>query len=103
MVAATTAAALVLLHGVVTIGPTQPVCRSGVPCSKPAGKALMEFTGPGGFHFATTDAHGRYSIRLVPGVWTVDVTAGVATTPRRITVRPVASLRRDFRVDTGIR
>ncbi|MEN3342790.1 MAG: hypothetical protein V7644_2194, partial [Actinomycetota bacterium] len=32
------------LHGVVTRGPTQPVCQVGVPCSKPAVGAVLVFS-----------------------------------------------------------
>ena len=32
------------LHGVVTRGPTRPVCEIGVPCSQPAVGAVLVFS-----------------------------------------------------------
>jgi hypothetical protein len=97
------AVASVLVHGVVLIGPTTPVCREGIPCSKPAAHVLIEFTQASKIRMATTDARGRYSVRLEPGTWTVLATRGVRTTPSRFVVRHVVSQRRDFALDTGIR
>ena len=41
------AVALVLVHGVVRIGPATPVCRVGVPCDKPASHVVLRFTSGG--------------------------------------------------------
>jgi len=97
------AAASVVVHGVVTIGPTSPVCREGAPCAKPAARVVMEFIQSSHLTMVTTDARGRYSVRLYPGTWTVVATRGVRTTPSRFIVRHVTSQRRDFALDTGIR
>jgi hypothetical protein len=92
------------MHGVVTMGPTSTTCFATTkPCTKPAAHALVQFLGPRGWRQTATDGKGRYSVVLEPGVWNVRISLGVATTPHKITVRPVTQLRRDFRVDTGIR
>lgn len=100
---AAAAAALSLLHGLVGIGPVTPVCREGVPCSKPAADVRLVFRRAGVVRSTTTDAHGRYAIRLAAGTWTVRASAGMSIAPVRITVGRAASMRRDFRIDTGIR
>lgn len=104
MLAAPAAYALVLLNGLVTIGPTSPVCRVGTPCTKPAAHTLLEFTRHQHIAFATTDAKGRYSLKISPGTWSVTVIAGVRTTPNRIIVRSVRPFAtRNFTLDSGIR
>ena len=94
------------VQGVVTIGPTQPVCQIGVPCSKPAANVELVFMRPSVKKSVRTDARGRYSVRLARGTYTVEVTPprtiGAGIQPRRITVRS-APQRIDFRIDTGIR
>src|SRR5207302_324995 len=98
------AAAYVLLHGLVTIGPTSPACESKpVVCSKPAVHALIEFTQAHALAMATTDARGRYSLRIVSGTWRVEITAGIRTTPNKVVVYPAATETRNFKVDSGIR
>jgi hypothetical protein len=92
------------MHGVVTMGPISTTCfGTAKPCTKPAAHALVEFQRAGAWRQTATDGKGRYSIVLEPGVWNVRISLGIATTPHKITVRPVAQLRRDFRIDTGIR
>ena len=91
MLAAAAAAALVLLHGTVTIGPQK----------KPAAHVLMEFTLHSHIAMATTDARGNYSVRLVPGTWTVLATRGVKTVPGKIIVRSVANQRTNFHLLTS--
>ena len=103
LAAAAAASALVLLHGTVTIGPTSPVCHADTPCTKPAARILIEFTRYGHIAMATTDAKGRYSVKLTAGTWTVLATRGVRITPAKIIVRTVATQKRDFAIDTGIR
>ena len=98
------AAAYVVLHGLVTIGPTSPACESKpAVCSKPAVHALIEFTQAHALAMATTDTHGRYSLRIISGTWRVEITAGVRTTPNKIVVYRTASQTRNFKVDSGIR
>jgi hypothetical protein len=103
VVLAAAASALVLLHGTVTIGPTSPVCHTGTPCTKPAAGIVIEFFRDRHIALARTDAKGRYSRWLTPGTWTVRATRGVRITPAKIIVRAVATQRRDFAIDTGIR
>ena len=89
------AAATVLVHGVVTIGPPTP--------ARPAGHVVLEFTQASKIRMATTDARGRYSVSLSPGTWHVAATRGVRTTPARFIVRRVTAQRRDFALDSGLR
>ena len=96
------------LHGIVTRGPTTPVCRVGTPCSAPAVGAVLVFSRNG-----TTVAHvragagGRYSVTLAPGVYRVTVgsapRSGSGIRPENATVRPGVDRRVDFLIDTGIR
>jgi hypothetical protein len=96
---------LVLLHGVVMRGPTQPVCEIGTPCSAPAPHVKLVFHRPGVDLVATTDARGRYSVRLRRGTYTVRIaqkpSIGRGLEPTRIVVR--AAMAADFNIDTGIR
>lgn len=100
---ATAAAALCLLHGLVTFGPTTPVCRQGTPCSRPAAHVRLVFRHDGTVRSTTADARGRYAIRLAPGMWTVRASIGMSIAPARVRVGQAATLARDFRVDSGIR
>jgi len=95
------------LHGVVTRGPTTPVCRVGVPCDEPAVGAVLVFARAG---HATVrvrvGAGGRYSVRLAPGTYTV----GEKPAPKIGGLRPRLARvvrgvfrRVDFFIDTGIR
>lgn len=100
------ALALSGLHGVVTRGPTTPVCRVGTPCSEPAVGAVLVFS-RGGRDAARvrTGAGGRYSVRLPLGSYAVRVSplqriGGLA--PRTVRVRTGMN-RVDFQIDTGIR
>ncbi|MGZ4289460.1 MAG: hypothetical protein ACXVQQ_01180 [Gaiellaceae bacterium] len=95
--------ALTLLHGTVRIGPTMPVCKAGVPCDKPAARARLTFAHGTRRVQVTTDGLGRYRVRLAPGTWTVHANVGMAIAPLRFVVPRVASARRDFAIDTGIR
>jgi hypothetical protein len=94
------------LHGIVTRGPTAPVCRKGVPCSGPARHVVVQFTRDGRVvGAARTDAKGRYRVVLASGGYAVRVARrfGVAIAPRRAVV-PAATMRRlDLAIDTGIR
>lgn len=99
------AVALVLLHGIVLRGPTQPVCRTGVSCSEPAAHETLVLAGAGTLTRVRTDARGRYSVRLRTGVYTVrlplPLRIGRGISPARFTLR--ATRRLDFHIDTGIR
>jgi hypothetical protein len=103
MLVAAVVASIVFVHGTVTIGPTQPVCKVGTPCSKPAAHALLEFTQQNRIRWAKTDAKGNYSVRLEPGTWTLHANQGVRAVPERFIVRNVRTQLRNFAIDSGIR
>jgi hypothetical protein len=91
------------LFGVVTRGPTAPVCVAGRPCSAPAAGAVIVFSrGGSAVARATARANGAYRVRLVPGVYTVRATSG-ALQPTSVRVRAGRARRVDFSIDTGIR
>jgi hypothetical protein len=95
------------LHGVVTRGPTTPVCRVGQPCSAPAVGAILVFSRGGRIAArAHVGAGGRYVVRLGSGVYAVEVsptqTIG-GLRPHQVRVRAGVSSRIDFQIDTGIR
>jgi len=97
------AAPCTALHGTVRIGPTAPVCRADVPCSKPAAHALLTF-GHGTTHvLVRTDELGRYRVRLAPGTWTLSTRFGIRPAPIRFVVPRAVTAKRDFSIDTGIR
>ena len=94
------------LHGTVTRGPITPVCQEGVPCSAPAGHVTLIFRRAGTTTKTTTDANGRYRVRLKAGSYAVRTNQKpFGTTPRPANVRVVAGRDRTvpFFIDTGIR
>lgn len=95
--------ALTLLHGVVRIGPTTPACQAGVPCDKPAAGVTLTFTRRDRTVRAKTDGAGRYSVRLVPGTWSVRASAGMRISPMVFLVPRASTATRNFSIDTGIR
>jgi hypothetical protein len=94
---------LVLLHGVVRIGPTTPVCRVGQPCDKPATRVALRFTSGARSVTTKTDGLGRYRVSLGPGTWTVHASVGMSIRPARFFLPSVRSTVRNFAIDTGIR
>ena len=104
-----TALALVSgLHGIVTRGPTTPVCRVGVPCSAPAVGAVLVFSRSAQKAVRVrVGAGGHYSVRLRPGYYTVQVNPvpriGFGIRPARVHVARDINARVDFSIDTGIR
>ena len=96
------------LHGTVMRGPTTPVCRIGVPCSAPAAGVTLRFVR---HHHVAARArvrkNGTYSVRLVPGIYTVVFAPysriGRGITPARVHVLPGPARELDFWIDTGIR
>ena len=95
------------LYGIVSIAPATPVCSSGKTCSKPARDFQLVFVGNGRTKTATTDAHGRYRIRLPGGRYAVH---GARSTlpksglqPKAVTVPADRLAKRDFVFDSGIR
>jgi len=97
-----TLAAAAVLHGTVSIGPTTPVCRAGVPCEKPAAGVVLTFTRGTHVFRARTDGRGRYTITLPAGTYAVRASAGMRMTPVEVLVRAGSHLR-GFAIDTGIR
>jgi hypothetical protein len=96
------------LRGEVLRSPIRPVCVVGEPCSAPAVNAAIVFARLGRRPVTTrTDAHGRYSVVLAPGVWMVRTTAapriGTGISPKSVRVYAGRFRLVDFDIDTGIR
>jgi hypothetical protein len=92
------------LYGVVTRGPTTPVCRVDVPCTKPYGHSTLVFSRLGVTRRVTTDAQGRYRIGLAPGRWSLRVKgAQFGVKPTAVTVPSARYGKLNVLVDTGIR
>jgi hypothetical protein len=92
------------LFGVVTRGPTKPVCRVDQPCTAPYAKATLVFSKAGATRRVTTDAKGKYRIALAPGRWSLRVQgARFGWAPKTVTVPRAKYGRADVDVDTGIR
>jgi hypothetical protein len=95
------------LHGIVSRGPTTPVCKVGTPCSAPAVGAVLVFSRTGTVAVRVRVGRGgRYSVRLRPGFYAVRVSPAQkigGLTPRRVHVRAGVDARLDFQIDTGIR
>jgi hypothetical protein len=93
------------LYGVVTRGPTKPVCAVSMPCSAPYAKATLVFTRSGmTTRKVITDANGKYRIALPPGRWSLRVQgAQFGWTPRTTTVLRGRYAHMNVDVDTGIR
>jgi hypothetical protein len=94
------------LQGVVTKGPTAPVCRVGQPCSAPA-RVTLVFRRGGRTFRTRSAADGRYRITLAPGYYTVTtverIGIGRNIRPHAVHVRRAHVDRLDFSIDTGIR
>ena len=91
------------LFGVVTAGPTTPVCVAGRPCTKPAAGVVLTFSRAGApVVRATTHSDGSYRLRLAPGLYAVRASVG-RLGPATVRVRTGAARRVDFSIDTGIR
>ena len=97
-----TIAAAAVLHGLVTIGPTTPVCQAGVPCVKPAAAIVLQFTRAKRVFTVRTDGRGRYTITLPAGLYAVRASVGMRIQPGQVNVR-AGSHSRSFAIDTGIR
>lgn len=91
------------LHGVVTIGPTSPVCHVGTPCTKPAVGVVLTFTRPRHRVTVRTGTAGGYRVALSAGTWSVHASAGMRISPSIVGVRAGRSTARSFAIDTGIR
>jgi hypothetical protein len=96
------------LHGVVTRGPTTPVCQVGKPCSAPAVGAVLLFSRSGKVVARVrAGAGGRYAVHLRSGYYAVRVSptpkARADLRPLQVRVRARVFRRLDFEIDTGIR
>jgi hypothetical protein len=103
-VVAVLAALLSGLYGVVTRGPTTPVCRVDVPCTKPYGHSTLVFSRLAMTRRVTTDAQGKYRIALPAGRWSLRVQdAHFGWRPSAVTVPSARYAKLNVFVDTGIR
>ena len=94
------------LHGVVLIDPAYPVCKVGVPCTRPAKNVWLVFLRSGHTARTRTGDDGRYRITLPAGTYAVtspNHAAGRGLTPARVSVRTGVYRRIAFRLDVGIR
>jgi hypothetical protein len=92
------------LYGVVTRGPTKPVCQVDMPCSAPYSHATLVFSRTGETRKVTTDAQGKYRVALPAGSWSLHVqNAQFGWAPRTVNVPRGRYGRVNVDVDTGIR
>jgi len=96
------------LVGTVTRGPIAPVCAAEQPCDEPAAHVTLVFSHAGRDSArATTDAEGRYRVRLAAGAYSVRrarfVSPDRRLSPHTVRVSGGRLLRLDFAIDTGIR
>jgi hypothetical protein len=91
------------LHGHVRIGPTTPVCRVDIPCSKPAAGVTISFTRNARVTRVKTGLKGGYSVRLAPGRYRVRSNVGLSIRPAEARVVEGKVLSLNFSIDTGIR
>jgi hypothetical protein len=96
------------LHGVVTKGPTTPVCRQGQTCTAPAQVTLVFRNQRSARTFRTrSDALGRYRIVLPAGYYDVTTVERIGIhrniRPGAVHVRLGYDDRLNFSIDTGIR
>ncbi len=96
------------LYGMVSRGPTAPVCHVGKPCSAPASGSHLVFHRHGVVIARVRVArNGRYSVALRPGIYRVTVKPaqkiGSGISPRRVRVKIGPARELDFQIDTGIR
>lgn len=91
------------VHGTVSRGPTSPICQAGTPCTAPADGVRLTFVNGSAVHHVRTKAGGRYSIRLAPGRYAVQVDgAPFGYSPQTVTVRAGRMSTLNILVDSGI-
>jgi hypothetical protein len=95
------------LYGVVLLGPTRPVCETGVPCEAPEPGVTLVFARLGRVvGSVTTSRTGAYRILLPAGTYAVHTTRkfhGGLVAPPTVRVRAAERLRVAFHLDSGIR
>ena len=96
------------LRGIVTRGPTMPVCRVGEPCEEPAVGVVLEFRRTGVLNARVkTGRAGAYTVRLRPGAYAVTTSpprrVGSTLSPRVVRVPSGRLARVNFFLDTGVR
>ncbi len=95
------------LHGVVRRGPITPICVAGQRCDAPARHFTLLFSRNGRVAGrTTTNARGRYRIRLAPGRYAVRIGRGgrfKRPDPDVARVKAGVLIRVAFHLDTGIR
>lgn len=95
--------------GIVRISPASPVCRTGSTCSRPAKHFRLVFSRDGHSVVATTDAKGRYRVKLERGRYAVRAASGRNTGPKQglqpstVTVPRGRFAEQAFIYDAGIR
>jgi hypothetical protein len=95
------------LRGIVTRGPTTPVCQDSEPCEEPAPGVVLQFRRAGSLVAQTrTGSAGGYRVKLRPGTYAVTTPTrprvGTGLTPRAARVPRGRVARVDFHIDTGI-
>jgi hypothetical protein len=94
------------LRGIVTRGPTKPVCSETETCEEPAVGIVLQFSHAGRTVTSVkTAAGGVYAVRLRPGLYAVRTPrprVGTGLTPRLVRVPDGRVARVDFSLDTGI-
>jgi hypothetical protein len=91
------------VRGVVSRGPTMPVCMVGTPCSKPAPGVKLTFVRGAVSRSTTSGADGSYRIALAPGTYRVLVAAKFGYAPRTVIVPSARVVVKNITIDTGIR
>jgi hypothetical protein len=95
-----------ILTGVVTLGPTAPVCRAGQTCTAPVSNHIIEALDTNGqiADSTKTDGSGYYTLHLKPGHYTLELSPpiGMGRTHDQVDIKDGTN-NLDLTLDTGIR
>ena len=96
-----------VLSGVVTEGPTSPVEQSGTPSDAPVTNHIVQAKNTKGIAVTSTktDSQGKYTLHLIPGIYTLVLVPKVGLADpsnNTVQVKPGANTL-DLSLDTGIR